>query len=435
MEQQLKIRRATYHLWTFATSKIISSFGAQVYAFAVSLYILKLTGSATNFALNLICSVLPRTLLAPVAGYAADNFSRKKIVILAQIGTSCALLGLLIVNHFFGLSLVALYMTTCLLSIASTFSSVAFSSSITGLVDEKRIQRAMSLNQMSISLAAIGSPIVGGVLYAIISLREFLLIYLAASIIAVILESTMNFGLFAKRQERKEDAKRESFFENMKAGIAYIRQQKVILTIMSIALVTNFLLSSNQVGFSYILIEKLNIASEHFGMTEAAAAIGMLLFSIYFSVAKELKYPVLVAKYGILAMAVLNMALAFPLLLPLSYLGNVVFYIVIMFAFGCIAMVVNTPIGVMMQKTIDDDYKGRAFSVLETISMGLMPVGTILFGLLYDLFPAQWILAVSSLLLIIFVLSTARTSIIYMAHPELAQKRLKNKPKAVDPNF
>lgn len=435
MEQQLKIRRATYHLWTFATSKIISSFGAQVYAFAVSLYILKLTGSATNFALNLICSVLPRTLLAPVAGYAADNFSRKKIVILAQIGTSCALLGLLIVNHFFGLSLVALYMTTCLLSIASTFSSVAFSSSITGLVDEKRIQRAMSLNQMSISLAAIGSPIVGGVLYAIISLREFLLIYLAASIIAVILESTMNFGLFAKRQERKEDAKRESFFENMKAGIAYIRQQKVILTIMSIALVTNFLLSSNQVGFSYILIEKLNIASEHYGMTEAAAAIGMLLFSIYFSVAKELKYPVLVAKYGILAMAVLNMALAFPLLLPLSYLGNVVFYIVIMFAFGCIAMVVNTPIGVMMQKTIDDDYKGRAFSVLETISMGLMPVGTILFGLLYDLFPAQWILAVSSLLLIIFVLSTARTSIIYMAHPELAQKRLKNKPEAVDPNF
>lgn len=435
MEQQLKIRRATYHLWTFATSKIISSFGAQVYAFAVSLYILKLTGSATNFALNLICSVLPRTLLAPVAGYAADNFSRKKIVILAQIGTSCALLGLLIVNHFFGLSLVALYMTTCLLSIASTFSSVAFSSSITGLVDEKRIQRAMSLNQMSISLAAIGSPIVGGVLYAIISLREFLLIYLAASIIAVILESTMNFGLFAKRQERKEDAKRESFFENMKAGIAYIRQQKVILTIMSIALVTNFLLSSNQVGFSYILIEKLNIASEYYGMTEAAAAIGMLLFSIYFSVAKELKYPVLVAKYGILAMAVLNMALAFPLLLPLSYLGNVVFYIVIMFAFGCIAMVVNTPIGVMMQKTIDDDYKGRAFSVLETISMGLMPVGTILFGLLYDLFPAQWILAVSSLLLIIFVLSTARTSIIYMAHPELAQKRLKNKPEAVDPNF
>lgn len=435
MEQQLKIRRATYHLWTFATSKIISSFGAQVYAFAVSLYILKLTGSATNFALNLICSVLPRTLLAPVAGYAADNFSRKKIVILAQIGTSCALLGLLIVNHFFGLSLVALYMTTCLLSIASTFSSVAFSSSITGLVDEKRIQRAMSLNQMSISLAAIGSPIVGGVLYAIISLREFLLIYLAASIIAIILESTMNFGLFAKRQERKEDAKRESFFENMKAGIAYIRQQKVILTIMSIALVTNFLLSSNQVGFSYILIEKLNIASEHYGMTEAAAAIGMLLFSIYFSVAKELKYPVLVAKYGILAMAVLNMALAFPLLLPLSYLGNVVFYIVIMFAFGCIAMVVNTPIGVMMQKTIDDDYKGRAFSVLETISMGLMPVGTILFGLLYDLFPAQWILAVSSLLLIIFVLSTARTSIIYMAHPELAQKRLKNKPEAVDPNF
>ena len=392
MEEQWKIHRATYHLWTFATSKIISSFGAQVYAFAVSLYILKLTGSATNFALNLICNVLPRTLLGPIAGYVADNFSRKKIVILAQIGTSSALLGLLLVNHFNGISLIALYTTTCLLSIASTFSSVAFSSSITGLVDEKRIQRAMSLNQMAISLAAIGSPIVGGVLYAIISLRGFLLIYLAASIIAVILESTMNFRLFAKRQERKEEAERESFLENMKAGIVYIRKQKVILTIMSVALVGNFLLTSNQVGFSYILIEKLKIASEHFGMTEAAAAIGMLLFSIYFSIAKELKYPVVVAKYGILAMAVLNTALALPLIVPMTYFWIVTFYIIIMFAFGCIVMIINTPIGVMMQKTIDDDYKGRAFSVLETISMGLIPVGTILFGfyMIYSLPSGFW---------------------------------------------
>ncbi|WP_347177998.1 hypothetical protein [Sporosarcina thermotolerans] len=44
MSEVLKLKRATYHLWTFTISKLISSFGAQVYAFAVSFYILQLTG-------------------------------------------------------------------------------------------------------------------------------------------------------------------------------------------------------------------------------------------------------------------------------------------------------------------------------------------------------------------------------------------------------
>ena len=158
MEEVLKLKRATYHLWTFTISKIISTFGAQVYSFAISFYILQLTGSASSFAMNLICSILPRTLVAPFAGYVADNYSRKMIVIVAQIATTIAIGGLLIVSLTAGLSLLAIYTTTVILSITSLFSGVTFSSSITGLVDEARIQKAMSLNQISISFAAIGSP-------------------------------------------------------------------------------------------------------------------------------------------------------------------------------------------------------------------------------------------------------------------------------------
>lgn len=157
VEEVLKLKKATYHLWTFTISKLISSFGAQVYAFAISFYILQVTGSASSFAMNLICSLLPRTLIAPFAGYAADNYSRKTIVITAQIATTLAIGGLLIVSLTSELSLIAIYVTTVVISITSTFSGVTFSSSVTGLVDEGRIQKAMSLNQMAISFAAIGS--------------------------------------------------------------------------------------------------------------------------------------------------------------------------------------------------------------------------------------------------------------------------------------
>lgn len=419
MSEALKLKRATYHLWTFTISKLISSFGAQVYAFAISFYILQLTGSATSFATNLICSILPRTLLAPFAGYVADKYSRKTIVIVAQIATTLAIGGLLAVSLTYGLSLIAIYSTTVVLAMASTFSGVTFTSSITGLVDEARIQRAMSMNQMSISFAAIGAPALGGYLYGTVSMPVFLIIYMSASLTAVVLESTMNFKLFAKRKEVVVGEPKESMLQSMKAGLSYLRLQPVLMTIIWISLVINFLFGAFQVGYSFILIEKLKMVSTHFGYTEGASAVGMLLMSIYLSIRKELKYPLWLGKWGIVGMGIIMGSVALPLLIHFSYNGMFAFYVGIMLSFGLIMILVNTPLFVMMQKMIDDDYKGRVFSILETMSMALMPLGMVLFGFLYDLVPAHWILLGASSVLIIVVLVMARPSVVRKAHPEL----------------
>lgn len=423
MEEALKLKRATYHLWTFTISKLVGSFGAQVYAFAISFYILQMTGSATSFATNLICSILPRTLIAPFAGYVADNFSRKTIVIAAQIATTLAIGGLLVVSLTSGLSLVAIYITTSILSITSTFSGVTFSSSITGLVDEDRIQRAMSLNQISISFAAIGSPAVGGLLYGFVTMPVFLVMYMIASFIAVILESTMDFKLFSKRKEAVVGEEKETMIQSMKEGLAYLKLQPIIMTIIWISLFINFLLGAFMVGYSFILIEKMKMAPQHFGLTEGAFAVGMLLLSIYLSVRKEVRYPLLVSKRGILVMGIIMAGIALPLIIAMPYWMMFTYYATLMFSFGVSQIIVNTPLQVMMQKMIDDDYKGRVFSILETMAMALMPLGMVLYGFLYDIFPAQWILIVSSLLLIGVVLFLTRPSIVRKVYPELSKSK------------
>ena len=423
MEEVLKLKKATYHLWTFTISKLVSSFGAQVYAFAISFYILQLTGSATSFAMNLICSLLPRTIVAPFAGYAADKYSRKAIVIIAQVTSTFAIAGLLTVSVVYGLSLIAIYTTTVVLSIASAFSGIAFSSSITGLVDEKRIQKAMSLNQMSISISAIGSPALAGVLYGTVPMPVFLVMYMVASIIAVILESTMNFKLFAKRKEVVEGEPKESMWQSMKAGFAYLKLQPILMTIIWIALFINFLFGAFLVGYSFVLIEKLKILPEHFGITEGAFAVGMLLISIYLSTRKEVKYPLLVSKRGIIVLGIVMASIGLPLLIAMEYSIMFTFYLFINLSFGATMMIVNTPLQVMMQKMIDDDYKGRVLSILETAAMALTPLGVVIFGFLYDVFPAQWILIIAGSLLIGVVLVMARPSVVRKAHPELAERK------------
>lgn len=419
MTEAQKLKRGSYHLWTFMTSKLISTFGANVYSFAISFYILQLTGSATNFALNLICSILPRTIAAPFAGYVADNFSRKRTIILAQAASVLAIAGLLTVSLMNGLSLTAIYITTCLLSLTSTFSGITFTSSISGLVDENRIQKAMSLNQMSISLASIVAPALGGVLYGAVSIPVFLIIYLIASLVALILDSTMNFQLFAKRSHVPvAGQEKEKLWVSMKEGFAYLKTKPVIQTIIFIALFINFFFGSFQVGYSFVLIEKLGMKSEHFGILEGAFAVGMLLLSVYLTIRKEIKYPLITTKYGIIGLALVIGGIAVPLLVPFSYQAMFVFYLILMLAIGSFLTIINTPIGVMMQKSVDDDFKGRVISILETMAQVLMPLGTVVYGFLYDWVAAEWVLFISAGINIGIALFMLRPSVIANAYPE-----------------
>ncbi|MEH7275305.1 MFS transporter [Neobacillus vireti] len=427
MDSMMMLRKATYHLWTFTISKLISSFGSQVYSFAISFYILQATGSAKSFALNLICNVLPRTIVSPFAGYIVDKYPRKRIAIIAQIATTLAIGGLFVVSATTGLSLPAIYITTSIVALTSTFSSVAFTSSITGLVDEARIQKAMSLNQMSISFAAIASPAVGGLLYGVISMPLFLIFYMAASAVAIILEATINFTLFSAKQAGTVGTPKESMWQGMKAGVAYLKLQPLLMTIIGIALLVNFLMSAYQVGYSYILIEKLKMVSQHFGFAEGAFAVGMLLLSIYLSLRKEIKYPLLAAKKGLILTGIIIGGTILPLLIAIPYNLMFGFYILLGLSLGACIVFINTPTQVMMQKQIADEYKGRVFSIIETVAMALSPLGMVLYGFLYDVFPAQWVLLLSSGLFIAVVLILARPAVIRKVHPELAEEKVVKK--------
>lgn len=424
MDSALKMRKATYHLWTFTISKLISTFGASVYAFGISFYILSITGSATSFATNLICSIVPRVLLAPFAGYAADKYSKKKIVILAQICSVIAVGSLLAVSLTMGLSLIAIYTTTCVLSLTSLFSGVTFSASIANLIDQERIQKAMSFNQMSVSIATIGGPAVGGLLFGLVSMPLFLVIHMLGYAFAVILEATMDFKLFTKKTDEVLEEDKETMIQSIKAGIHYLKQHRVLTVIVWVALAINFLFGAFEIGFSYILVEELNIKSIHFGFTEGALSVGVLAASIFLSTRKDMKFPLVTSKRGVMIMGILMASVGLPLVVTLSYFGIVSFYMVLMFAFGVAIVFVNTPIGVMMQKRVDEEYRGRVFGILETMSMALTPLGMVVFGLLYDIVPAHWVLFGSSTILLLTVLYMLRPSIMKEAHPELGEKTL-----------
>ncbi|MFJ8512252.1 MFS transporter [Lysinibacillus xylanilyticus] len=421
MNEEQKYKKATYHLWTFTASKMIAMLGSHVMAFGISLYILAMTGSAMSFATNMICSVLPRALVAPLAGYVADNFSKKRTILLAQAGTILTVGGLLLYTETVGLSVYAVYTATVFNTICSAFSGVTFSSAIATLVNPERLQRAMSFNQLSTSVAMIGGPVIGGMMYGFFEMDAFLMVNMVAYVIAFCLEATMNFNLYSTRGE---DVKKEKMWEGLKGGFHYIKQQKVIKTIMWVALWINLFFSAIAVGGTYIIIELLKVKSTHFGFIEASGAAGMLAASLYFATRSEVKAPLRFSKISLLLLSGSVGLAVIPLVTDFSYVAIVIFYLIIYFIFAIFEMGINMPIGVYMQKNITEEYRGRVFGLMETMAMSMMPIGMVVYGMLYDTLPAIVILPVTSVIIITLSLVLLRTSILKEAHPEFYNKEV-----------
>ena len=418
MDELAKHKKATYHLYTFLISKMIGTLGSHIYAFGISMYILSLTGSSFSFAMNILLSYLPRIIISPIAGLLGDRIPRKWLVLGGQAGVIASVSVLLLYTYTMNLSLLAIYVTTVFIAIFSSFSSIAFAASVGNLVDEERLQKAMSFNQLSQSIAGIGGPVFGGLLFGFVSMELFLLLFVVASIITLLLESTMNFTLYKKQSEEVIGPK-ETMLQSLKAGFQYVNKKQILRSVIWMIVWINLFFTCLNVGQDFILLTLIKLDPTWIGFVEAGGAIGMLVTSIYFASRSNVKYPIVFIKRSLLVMSSLIIVTAIPLFFHFSSMINFLFYFIVMLLFGSFSVLTNTPIGVMLQVTVEEEFRGRVFGIVEMMAMSMIPIGTLLYGYLYDVLPAEWILIVSGVILISCVLILLRTSIVEDAHPEL----------------
>ena len=176
LSAEKKERLAQRNILLFVIGKFISLSGASIYSFVIGLYILKVTGLGTSFALALVCASLPRILFGPIAGTIADKVNRKLIIIVSEVTSGLLMVFILIYGHYFGLPLVLLYLSEAILAITSTFFSVTASSTLASMAGEHNIQKAGSLNQSASSLAGIVGPLIAGILYAFLPIDLIVLL-------------------------------------------------------------------------------------------------------------------------------------------------------------------------------------------------------------------------------------------------------------------
>lgn len=371
----------------YLTSKIASLLGTNIYNFALSLYILKMTGSGISFAINLLTGLLPRILLGPVAGIAADRVNRKKLTIILDIASSIIVFTLLGISAISGLKVGYIYTAGLLLSTVSVFYDTALTASLPNLVRDKNLMKINSFTTVSSSLSGILAPILGGVIFGLVPINLFLLVNAISFVFSAGQELFIDFDL-NKASGSRGAASIRSFRSELNEVLAFVKTQKTLYILLKYSLVVNFFIfAAMSVIYPFIINKVLKMTSSQFGILEAFFSIGILTASIIVGSRKEKN-----GKISKIASCLLIMGCIF-ILAGVPTLGAGIFTItpllmgyniVLLIAMGTVMVMVNTPIMVMLQRNTPDNLRGRLMGILGTLTGGIAPLGIIMAGVAID---------------------------------------------------
>lgn len=369
-------------------SHLVGKLGSSIFSFGIGLMILRETGSASNFGFSQIIGPIVALLLLPLTGSIVDKFHHKKIVIIGQIASITGVILFLLGNSFQVLpKLLLIYILLTILTIADLFLETAYSSSLISMVAEEEVQKMMSQMQIVSTCVMIAAPIIGAVLYNVLSFEQFVLMEIGSEILTLFIILGINFYLFKERKaEDRVQASQglKEIWRMFGEGLAYVRRSSTLMFAVTYSMFMNVVFACFMIGLPFVQIQHFKFTNTQFGITEMAFSIGILGASLMLARKKEFGNPLYSAwKLVFLIFADLSLmaGLVFLNLTQwLSFAGMTALSLLL----GGMLAAVNIPMQVWMTKSVPQNMQGRIFNLLGTLSQVLKPLGILLFGALFD---------------------------------------------------
>ncbi|XMB67203.1 MFS transporter [Mycoplasmatota bacterium zrk1] len=403
---------------------LVSSIGNTFYNFGIGWFILALTGSAFQAGLYLATGGLVSLLLTPFCGVLADRFNKVKIVYITDFIRGIAIVG---AGYFISQDLdisttmIVLYTATIILSVNQALFGPAVSSLQVDIVDEEDLQAANATMSMIRSLQGIIGLTLGGVLYEALGINWIFIINGLTFILSGISE------MFIKHAYKKSDEKLtvKAGFDDLKVGLKYLVNKKGLMSLMVGIMFLNFAFIPLFVnGFPYMFNQLLKTSAFEYSIVQISVSVGTLIGAIIIgNIANRIS--VIKSQYTglpLMSLIFIVIAILFNFVLNGIIEFNLFYGLIIglMLIEGILNMYINIPIGTAFAISIDKEYRGRAYSVIETMGRAAIPLATLLGGFLIEVAGLE-VLLVSSISIIFLIM------IFFMTN-----KNIRNYLKSVD---
>lgn len=380
--------------------QIMSLFGSSIQRFALSLYLLDLTGSASIFASILAISMIPIVLISPIAGILADRGDKKKLMIGLDI-----ISGLLLVTYV-GVVLqgrdhiVIIAAVMVLLSAISTIYQPVVNTCIPILVHEKQLVRANALIQQVASLSNFLGPILAGMLYGLFGITGVVIINMVSFLISALMECFLEIP---HTKNEKVSSFTRVFIEDMKESYHYLRYKNPIIFRMLLfsGFYNLFLVPVFSVATPYLIKVTFGLSSQVYGIMEGMIALGMILGGAI--IAWKPKGFHIKRVYRLLYLTSFSM-LGMGIVVGVFQVGKgtglasgilfTIFGMVIMGVLG----IANVLSASYLYQAAESTLLGKILAFGSAFATLCIPLGQILFGGLIDVFAAHmdWIIYIAA---------------------------------------
>ncbi|MEF9879505.1 MAG: MFS transporter [Clostridia bacterium] len=363
--------------------QIISLFGNGIVRFALPLYLLNQTGSATLFGVVSALSFLPMILLTPIGGIVADRVNKRNVMVALDFLT--ALLMLVFFLLLGKVDLVLLLMATLMLlyGIQGAYQPTVQASMPLLHGKENLLTANAIINQVS-ALAGLLAPIIGGILFGLWGLKPIIMVGGGCFLLSAIME------LFITIPHNKASEK-QSIFEMVKEdfsqSISFMRNDKPIIlkSILIICAFNLFLSAMLIVSMPVLITQTLGMSDQFYGYSQGALAAGGLFGGILVGVfAKKLNIQKLY--WLLLATAALLLPIAVTLWLSPSPFVSYLVISTCCFFMMSVATMITVQMLSFIQGETPTKLTGKVLSCGLALAMCAQPLGQAMYGLLFDAF-------------------------------------------------
>ena len=405
MKAMKKEKLFTRNFTLLILGQVSSLTGNYTLKFALSMYVLEQTGSASIFAGMLSAALLPTVLLSPFGGILADRANRKHIMVAldALSGLSVLAAGLLLP---LGRELWVIGALLVLLSVLAAFESPTVQACVPQMVSPQNLVQGNAVVSQVSAVTSLVTPFLGSLFYTAFGIGPVF----AAAVVCFWLTALLECMIHLEHQKPPRTAGIGAIVREDLAVSAHFlrREQPDILKLLLLAALAGMFVSGTAVvGFPYLVRTVLGLSATYYGAAESAMGAAAILGSLCAGLlGKKLRVRDMAAIF--LSFGLSLFPIGFSFLLPV---GRMARYGVLLFFF-CVCQlgvcIFSTYAITLIQQRTPKQLMGKVMSCVFTLSMCAQPVGQVVYGALFDCFSdsVYWVLIPTGMLICLIAVAS-----------------------------
>jgi MFS family permease len=288
----------------YLVGRFVGVVGQQMFAMAIGWELYERTGSALNLGLVGLTQMVPMFLLTLPAGHVADNYNRKRIIVLMTLLVAGTNLGLTVISAF-SAPIAWYYVCLFITGSARTFLAAAASSFLPQLVARKDFSRAVTWNVGNFQLSSIIGPAAGGALI-------FLAHHRAAPVYAANACATLVFCLLVSliRKQHVVAVREELSLKTLLTGFKFVFATRIILGVITLDMFA-VLLGGATALLPIYAKDILFVGPRGLGLLQAALPLGAVACAFYLAHRRPLQKAGRSMLWAVAAFGLATMAFGF----------------------------------------------------------------------------------------------------------------------------